>query len=59
MSVAAKCDRCGKLYEPIESGLKHRPRISYEDMYNELIPIRYYDLCPDCDKTFKAWVEGK
>ena len=57
MSVAAKCDRCEKLYEPVKDGIKHRPRIGYEDVYNELVPIKYVDLCPDCNKAFKRWLD--
>lgn len=47
MSLAKKCDRCGKLYEPYSTG------------ENSIRLIRNYkilDLCPECMKAFNEFM---
>ena len=55
MSVAIKCDRCGKFFEAPKYGEKKRIRLRYQDI-NDVVEGNDYDLCPECDDEFKKWI---
>jgi len=60
MSVAVKCDRCGKLFVPPKYREGKRIRLSYEDINDaEEETNTYYDLCSECDEKFKKWIKNE
>ena len=59
--IAAKCDRCGKLFENKDrfdlSGAKR-----FYSVLMQTIPDAYsrmLDLCPECGKALQKWIELK
>lgn len=63
MSIAIKCDRCGKTYEPYN--FKNDP-----DKINGIITANidrrriyeehgFMDLCPECSDTLIKWLKKK
>ena len=60
--IAAKCDRCGKLFENKDlfdlSGAKR-----FYSVLMQTIPDASYsrmlDLCPECGKALQKWIEQK
>lgn len=62
MSLAKKCDRCGKLYEHYKKDKEGN------DCYNALYPVCFdeaknhhvrwnsKDLCPECRDSFDEWL---
>lgn len=62
MSLAKKCDRCGKLYEhyPIgnRAGAYNAVRLVRRDFNGKLLHERdVNDLCPECMAEFKEFME--
>ena len=60
MSLAKKCDRCGKLYEhyPIDkiSGNYNAIRFVRMDISGVVdIEKKPMDLCPECMSSFDSW----
>ena len=58
-----KCDRCGKVFSPIEDAIKNcDPRKKYwrYDIYFDAHPYpqEKYDLCDDCKKDLYNWIIG-
>lgn len=61
MSVAVKCDKCGKYFDVRDKDGKKvkRIKITREDISLEPFDCpHYYDLCPECDDEFTKWMEG-
>lgn len=59
MSLARKCDRCGKLYESYNVK-DSTDKINALMLLNIDLKSAYfshgpYDLCPDCSNEFMAW----
>ena len=59
--IAAKCDRCGKLFENKDlfdlSGAKRFYSVlmhTIPDAYSRML-----DLCPECGKALQKWIEQK
>lgn len=59
--IAAKCDRCGKLFENKDrfdlSGAKR-----FYSVLMHRIPDAYsrvLDLCPECGEALQKWIEQK
>ena len=61
MACAKKCDRCGKLYE--QYNLLNSKKNPHGIMTLNLDGQRRYyghdamDLCPECMKEFREWLE--
>ena len=58
MSVAIRCDRCGKFFDKPEYKLEKRIRLTHQDI-NDVEKDNNYDLCSECDDEFKKWLENK
>ena len=58
MSVAIRCDRCGKIFDAPKYRLEKRIRLIHEDI-NDVEDTVSYDLCPECDKEFRKWFKNK
>lgn len=64
MTLAKKCDRCGKLYEPkdinvhgaIVNGLGLIIRGARND---NVINQRLFDLCPECLVSLAGWLKNE
>lgn len=64
MSLAKKCDRCGKLYESkdmdvcgaIVNGLS---LIHRDEQNSRIFGRRYFDLCPECLLSLDNWLKNK
>ena len=62
MGLAKRCDRCEKLYEPkdidirgaIVNGLATISRAAHTI---NVVPRRYFDLCPECLPSFANWLK--
>ena len=64
MSLARKCNRCGKLYEYYPSGKKMQynavRRVAMSGGYSIREQDSVLDLCEDCMSSFNLWMaEGK
>lgn len=62
MSLARKCDRCKKLFEPklIYNGHTNGHyciRVTMENSSTILYNLYNSDLCPECYKELRAWME--
>lgn len=62
MSLARKCDRCKKLFEPkIASNgylnTYHSLRVTIENHNKVLDSLYNSDLCPECYAELRAWME--
>ena len=61
MSVAKKCDRCGKLYEEynVKNDEKKANGISFLniDSKEEAFGHAYHDLCPECMEELRTWFD--
>ena len=62
MSLAKKCDRCGNLYEPkdidIRGAIVNGLGLISRDAHNiNVVPRRYFDLCPKCLLSFANWLK--
>lgn len=63
MSMARKCDRCNKLFEPnIKtngfSGVYVKVVAAYEKSGIGLETIVEADLCKECAERFEKWIRG-
>lgn len=52
--IAAKCDRCGKLYETPKCVPNIRV-FEYKHPYGD----SRYDLCPECQKKLEEFLKGE
>lgn len=50
MASAKECDLCGTLY-------KDKSIIPSYIMERKDLIVHYYDLCPDCYKSFREWLD--
>lgn len=62
MADAKKCDRCVRLYEivemtALESAIMSLDIFATHKCKKELTVL--FDLCDDCQKSFKKWWENK
>lgn len=62
MSLARKCDRCKKLFEPNlkwngHTNAHHNISVTVETHNNVLERLYWSDLCPECYEEFRAWME--
>lgn len=58
MARVRKCDRCGKYYEP-KCGVTPVIGVTEFNMDNDQENSEeYFDLCPECDESFTAWLGG-
>ena len=62
MSLAKRCDRCEKLYEPkdidIRGAIVNGLGLISRDAQNaNAITRRYFDLCPECLLSFANWLK--
>lgn len=62
MSIARKCDRCEKLFEPklIYDGhmdCYYSIRVNMENDRLLLDKVYNSDLCPECYEELRAWIE--
>ena len=63
MSLAKRCDRCEKLYEPkdmdvcgaIVNGLS---LINRDEQNSRAFSRKYFDLCPECLLSFANWLKN-
>lgn len=51
-----KCDRCGKIFD--EKGRNHNRIVFVKDSFWKPLPDIYYDLCPECVKKIKDFING-
>lgn len=64
MSDAKKCDRCGNFYSinediPPERGMINLKNVHFIGAYaGESTRCGYFDLCPECSKSFVNWLEN-
>lgn len=73
MSIACKCERCGKLYEPIKSDEVPTPNqasprntfnaitLNHKDYNNDScthVGFTRMDICPACAHSFAKWWAG-
>ena len=64
MSLAKKCDRCGKLYEPKNIKI-HKTNINGLGLINrdirndKVITQRLFDLCPECLVSLAGWLKNE
>lgn len=60
MALARKCDRCGNLYEVLYININHKRLnsiiIADRDMIGSYSNHGIFDLCPECLKSFKSWL---
>ena len=62
MSLAKRCDRCEKLYEPkdidirgvIVNGLS---LVNRDEQNSRAVSRKYFDLCPECLLSFATWLK--
>ena len=62
MSLAKRCDRCEKLYEPkdidirgaIVNGLS---LVNRDEQNSRAVSRKYFDLCPECLLSFANWLK--
>lgn len=64
MSLAKRCDRCEKLYEPkdidIRGAIANGLGLISCDAHNtKAFPRRYFDLCPECLLSLDNWLKNK
>lgn len=65
MSMARKCDRCGKLYEPYNMDKRYPEGpngivLANIDYKQQCYTISKSDLCPECMESFNNWMkEGR
>lgn len=64
MSLAKRCDRCKKLYEPkdidIRGAIVNGLGLISRDAHNtNAFPRRYLDLCPECLLSLDNWLKNK
>ena len=64
MSLAKRCDRCEKLYEPkdidIRGAIVNGLGLISRDAQNaNAITRRYFDLCPECLLSLDNWLKNK
>lgn len=62
MSLARKCDRCKKLFEPIlkyngNTNAYYRIYVHMENNTQVLQRLYNSDLCPECYEELRAWME--
>lgn len=62
MSLAKRCDRCEKLYEPKDIDIRGAivnglGLISRDAQNTNAISRRYFDLCPECLLSFANWLK--
>ena len=62
MGLAKRCDRCEKLYEPkdidIRGAIVNGLGLISRDAHNiNVVPRRYFDLCPECLLSFANWLK--
>ena len=60
MSIARKCDRCGKLYEDydgceVQEGGHRYNKLELLRGWNDA--CKTYDLCPECMKSLIKWIK--
>ena len=63
MSLAKRCDRCEKLYEPKDIDIRGAivnglGLISRDAQNTNAITRRYFDLCPECLLSFATWLKN-
>ena len=60
-AIAMKCDRCGKLceYYTGHRTSKETNEFTLIDMYDMYSDRKAYDLCPECMREFKKFLENK
>ena len=64
MGLAKRCDRCEKLYESkdidIRGAIVNGLGLISRDAHNiNVVPRRYFDLCPECLLSFANWLKNK
>ena len=64
MSLAKRCDRCEKLYEPKDIDIRGAivnglGLISRDAQNTNAITRRYFDLCPECLAHLANWLKNK
>lgn len=58
MGKAKQCDRCKKLYVP-EAAKEHFKLQRLDGRSNRYTRYTHaIDLCPECNKSLKEWLEG-
>ena len=62
MSLAKRCDRCEKLYEPKDIDIRGAivngiGLISRDAQNTNAITRRYFDLCPECLLSLANWLK--
>lgn len=62
MSLARKCDRCKKLFEPNliwkgNTNAYHSISVRIENQDKVLDRLYNSDLCPECYEELRAWME--
>ena len=64
MSTVTRCDRCGKIYDPLY--IMHCPSIINQEWwrYKVVRDCHPYeeikvDLCPNCRKNLVKWLKGE
>lgn len=60
MTLAKKCDRCGKYFELKDSRQIDWPTIRYRNHEKRSIIEGdvNYDICPECQTSFERWMKG-
>lgn len=63
MSVAKKCDRCGRFYEEYNikndsSNINGIMKLNV-DRHQKYFGHDVIDLCPECTESFKRWLGGE
>lgn len=53
MSTVFKCDRCGKLFDPLKKKKKEEWLGIHKD--HRLYPAMSLDLCTCCEKSLMEW----
>ena len=57
---AKKCDRCGVLYENEKNeslfAIFRKKEITTIATYEDGYPIKEYEVCPSCRKSFLKWL---
>lgn len=64
MSLAKRCDRCEKLYEPKDIDIRGAivnglGLISRDAQNTNAISRRYFDLCPECLLSLANWLKNE
>lgn len=62
MSLAMKCDRCKKFFEPKSSvngytNIYHGLRVTIENRNYVVDKLYESDLCPECYEELRSWME--